>query len=130
MITSYTIGNILYRDCKAFGISVLPAGKTLEGIPTADTIVIHTKEQIPEQYFTKSIPEVNIFVPDLAENTLNSKVGEYEKQAQKLFREYVCGEYDGTPYRYSFQSTRIESDTEKKCHYVNVKVLFEVLNTK
>ena len=31
MIVTTDIGNILYRDCKAFGISIVPNGETLTG---------------------------------------------------------------------------------------------------
>lgn len=31
MIVTTDIGNILYRDCKAFGIDIVPDGETLMG---------------------------------------------------------------------------------------------------
>ena len=52
-----------------------------------------------------------------------------EKQAQKLF-DGVTGRYDGTTYHYSIDTIGTEEDTSLKCHYVNVRILFEVLNVK
>ena len=33
-------------------------------------------------------------------------------------------------YRYSIESIGAEADTALKCHYVNVRILFEVINVK
>ena len=54
---------------------------------------------------------------------------ELEKQAQELF-DGVTGRYDGTTYHYSIDTIGTEEDTALKCHYVNVRILFEVLNVK
>ena len=43
MIVTTDIGNILYRDCKAFGIDIVPDGETLTGELKSERIVIHTK---------------------------------------------------------------------------------------
>ena len=40
------------------------------------------------------------------------------------------GSYNGSFYRYSIYNIGTEADTALKCHYVNVSVLFEVLNVK
>ena len=45
MIVTTDIGNILYRDCKAFEICIVPAGETLTGELASERIVIHTKKQ-------------------------------------------------------------------------------------
>lgn len=42
----------------------------------------------------------------------------------------VTGRYDGTTYHYSIDTIGTEEDTALKCHYVNVRILFEVLNVK
>ena len=106
MIVTTDIGNILYRDCKAFGISIVPNGETLTGELKSERIVIHTKKQQPGTYWKKSFAEVNLCVPDLSKNEANSiRLNELDNI--------------GT-----------EADTALKCHYVNVSVLFEVLNVK
>ena len=72
MIVTTDIGNILYRDCKAFGISIVPNGETLTGELTSERIVIHTKKQQPGKYWKKSFAEVNLCVPNLSENEANT----------------------------------------------------------
>ena len=120
MIVTTDIGNILYRDCKAFGIDIVPDGETLTGELKSERIVIHTK---------KSFAEVNLCVPNLSENEANSiRLNELERQAMKILRS--TGSYNGSFYRYSIYNIGTEADTALKCHYVNVSVLFEVLNVK
>ena len=104
MIVTTDIGNILYRDCKAFGIDIVPDGETLTGELKSERIVIHTKKQQPGKYWKKSFAEV------------------------KILRS--IGSYNGSFYRYSIYNIGTEADTALKCHYVNVSVLFEVLNVK
>ena len=130
MIVTTDIGNILYRDCKAFGIYIVPAGEALTGELKSERIVIHTKKQQPGTYWKKSFAEVNLCVPDLSENEANSiRLNELEREAVKFFDDEVST-YDGTTYRYSIESIGAEADTALKCHYVNVRILFEVLNVK
>nr|DAJ36968.1 MAG TPA: hypothetical protein [Caudoviricetes sp.] len=129
MIVTTDIGNILYRDCKAFGIDVVPSGETLVGELTSERIVIHTKKQQPGTYWKKSFVEVNLCVPDLGENSANSiRLGELERQAMVVLRS--TGFYNGSFYRYSIYSIGTEVDTALKYHYVNVSVLVEILNVR
>ena len=120
MIVSSDIANILYRDCKIFGIQIVPDGETLTGEITAERIVIHAKTQTPGTYWKKGFVEVNLCVPDLSENSANSiRLGEIERQVQNVLDD-VVGSYDGTTYRYGISSIGRETDTDLKCHYVNV----------
>lgn len=129
MIVTTDIANILYRDCKVFGIDIVPQGVTLVGELKSERIVIHAKRQQPGKYWKKSFAEVNLCVPDLSENEANSiRLQELEREATKRFD--AVESYDGTTYRYSVASIGTEEDTSLKCHYVNVRILFEVLNVK
>ncbi|MDD3038617.1 hypothetical protein [Bacteroides sp.] len=130
MITTTDIGNILYRDCKAFGIDIVPNGEKLTGELKSERIAIHTKKQQPGTYWKKSFAEINICVPDLGENSANSiRLNELERKAQSVLDDVVSS-YDGTRYHYSIESIGMEADTALKCHFVNVRILFEVLNVK
>lgn len=130
MITTTDIANILYRDCQPFGISIVPHGKKLTGPMKSERIVIHAKKQQPETYWKKSFVEVNFCVPDLKEGEANTiRLNELEKQAQSILDD-VTGRYDGTTYHYSIDTIGTEEGTALKCHYVNVRILFEVLNVK
>lgn len=129
MIVTTDIGNILYRDCKTFGIDIVPNGETLTGELRSERIVIHAKKQQPGTFWKKSFAEVNLCVPDIGLNSANSiRLNELERQANYLFDSVST--YDGTTYRYSIESIGTEADTALKCHFVNVRVLFEVLNVK
>ena len=130
MIVTTDIANILYRDCQTFGISIVPHGKKLTGPMKSERSVIHAKKQQPETYWKKSFVEVNFCVPDLKEGEANTiRLNELEKQAQSILDD-VTGRYDGTTYHYSIDTIGTEEDTALKCHYVNVRILFEVLNVK
>lgn len=130
MIVTTDIANILYRDCQIFGIDIVPHGKKLMGELKSERIVIHSKNQQPGTYWKKSFVEVNLCVPDLKKGEANTiRLNELEKQAQELF-DGVTGRYDGVSYFYSIDSIGTEEDTDLKCHYVNVRLLFEVLNVK
>ena len=65
MIVTTDIGNILYRDCKAFGIEVYQKGNIPDGEITTERVIIWTKEQSQETYWKKGFVEVNLCVPDV-----------------------------------------------------------------
>lgn len=130
MIVTTDIGNILYRDCKAFGIEVYQEGNILDGEVTTERIIIRTKSQSPSKYWKKGFVEVNLCVPDIEPDTANLlRLAELERQAMSILDDVVSS-YDGTRYRYSIDSIGTEADTALKCHYVNVRILFETLNVK
>lgn len=56
------------------------------------------------------------------------RLNELERKGKKMFKDGVVGQYDGSWYRYSSETIGIEEDKELCCYYVNVKLLFEVLN--
>ena len=73
---------------------------------------------------------MNLCIPDLSESEANTiRLNELERKAGKLLDD-VVSTYDSTTYRYSIESIGTEVDTALKCHYVNVRILFEVLNVK
>lgn len=129
MITSTDIANILYRDCGAFAIAIVPDGETLVGELKDERIVIHSKSQQPNTYWKKSYVEVNLCVPDLKDTADTIRLNELQREAQEVLGN-VAGVYDGTAYRYSIDTSGMEEDSTLKCHYVNVRLLFEVLNVR
>ena len=130
MIVTTDIADILYRDSKAFGIEIVPFGKTLTVELKGERITIHVKGQTPSKYWEKCFCEVNLCVPDLGVNIANTlRLKELERKAKKLFRS-VTGEFDGTRYHYEVDTIHIEADTALKCHFVNCRILFNALNVK
>ena len=129
MIVTTDIADILYQDCKDFGITIVPFGETLTGEITEERITIHVKGQTPSKYWEKCFVEANLCVPDLGVKIANTlRLKELERKAKKLFRS-VTGTFDGTRYHYEVDTIHIEADTALKCHFVNCRLLFNVLNT-
>lgn len=130
MIVTTDIADILYRDCKAFGIDIVPFGNTLTGELKGERITVHVKGQTPSKYWEKCFCDVNLCVPDLGINIANTlRLKELERKAKELFKS-VTGEFDGTMYNYEIDTIHIEADTALKCHFVNCRILFNALNVK
>ena len=130
MIVTTDIADILYRDCKAFGIEIVPFGQILTGELKDERITIHVKGQTPSKYWEKCFCEVNLCVPDLGVNIANTlRLKELERKAKELFKN-VTGEFDGTRYNYGVETIHIEADTALKCHFINCRILFNALNVK
>lgn len=131
MIVTTDIANILYKDCKAFGIEVYQAGNIPDEYKelSSERVIIRTKSQSPETYWKKGFVEVNLCVPDMDGDANLIRLQELERKAQEVLDE-VVGEYDGSNYYYLIDSIGTEADTELRCHYVNVRILFQVLNVK
>lgn len=131
MIVTTDIANILYKACKAFGIEVYQAGNIPDEHKelSSERVIIRTKSQSPETYWKKGFVEVNLCVPDMDGDANLIRLQELERKAQEVLDE-VVGEYDGSNYYYMIDSIGIEADTELRCHYVNVRLLFQVLNVK
>lgn len=130
MIVTTDIADILYRDCKAFGIEIVSFGNTITGELKDERITIHVKGQTPSKYWEKCFCEVNLCVPNLGVNIANTlRLKELERKAKELFKS-VTDEFDGTRYNYVVDTIHIEADTALKCHFVNCRLLFNVLNVK
>ena len=131
MIVTTDIANILYTDCKAFGIEVYQAGNIPDENKklSSERVIIIAKSQSPEAIWKKGFVEVNLCVPDMDGDANLIRLQELERKAQEVLDE-VVGEYDGSNYYYLIDSIGTEADTELRCHYVNVRLLFQVLNVK
>ncbi len=131
MIVTTDIANILYKDCEAFGMEVYQSGN----IPDEDKklsserVIIIAKSQSPEAIWKKGFVEVNLCVPDMDGKANLIRLQELERKAQEVLDD-VVGEFDSSSYYYSIDQIGTEADTALKCHYVNVRLLFQVLNVK
>lgn len=129
MILTSDVAEILFHDCQAFGIEVFRKGNIPVGELKKERITIHPKQQTPSQYWLKDFVEVNLCVPDVRGKANLRRLKELERQA-KLLLDDIAGEYDNSHYLYTISSIGVEEDTAMKCSYVNVRILFEVLNVK
>lgn len=131
MIVTTDIANILYKACEAFGMEIYQSGN----IPDEDKelsserVIIIAKSQSPEAIWKKGFVEVNLCVPDMEGKANLIRLQELERKAQGVLDD-VVGEFDGSSYYYSIDQIGTEADTALKCHYVNVRLLFQVLNVK
>ena len=73
---------------------------------------------------------VNICVPDYLGYVNTERLNEVERLANVWIRGGMTGEYDGSIYRISKDSSGIERDDALKCSYVNLVLLFEILNVR
>lgn len=131
MIVTSDIANIIYKDCGTFGITeIYQSGTVPTGEVTSERIVIIPKARQPETYWKKGFVEVNLIVPNFKNGNANLiRLQELERLAEKSLNE-GCGNYDGTPYYYQINNIGTEDETDLKCHFVNVRLLFNVLNTR
>lgn len=131
MIVTTDIANILYKDCKAFGMEVYQSGNISDEDKelSSERIIIIVKSQSPEAIWKKGFVEVNLCVPDMDGKANLIRLQELERKAQGVLDDIV-GEFDGSSYYYLIDQIGTEADTALKCHYVNVRLLFQVLNVK
>lgn len=129
MITTTDTANILYKVCQAFGMPVYQGGNVPQGkIGDEGRVVIHVKEQTPESIWKKGFAEINLFAVDTQKGNADLiRLNELERMAVKTLQ--ATGDYDGTVYKFTIASTAILANEDLKSHFVNVKVLFKVLNT-
>jgi len=134
MITLSDIANIIYRDCAVFGVERVPDGQTPTGFLDGDRCVVRVvgKRLEKGKYWDKVFAEVNLCVPDLAPLYAEAdtpRIGSLLSVAVDEWRDGVTGTWNGTPYYYGIHSTAILADTALRCHYANIRLLFQVLNT-
>lgn len=128
MITTTDAANIIYRDCKVFGMEIYQDGQIPDGEIVNERITIHTKRQSEETYWNKCFIEINFSVPDKRGEANLVRLNEIEREA--LGKMDSVGKYNNSYYRYSVHSSSHERDISFKCHFVNVRILFEVMNIK
>lgn len=127
MITTGDIETILVRDLKQFGIPIYKKDAIPEGEVSEERIDVISKEPKPSKFWIKDFVEVNFCVPDINGMADKKRLTELERQAAGL---RSVSSFDGSTYRYKVYSTNQEKDAPFKCHFVNVKILFEVLNVR
>lgn len=131
MIVTTDIQTILYMKAQELGIkSVYKDGAAPEGAVKSERVVIIANSVEPGTYWKAGFVHVNICVPYLdRKGTANiERLNYLERLAEETLHD--TGKFDGTPYTYEVDTTRIEEDRDLKCHYVNARILFEVLNIK
>lgn len=113
-------------------LPVYQKGNIPLGIVTDPRVTVIPQRDATETFWNKLTIQVNLSVPDIEESyeADTRELQRLERLAYSLFDGKHVGEYDGTIYRFSRSSSGTEEDGGLKCHYVNVQVLFEILNVR
>ena len=83
----------------------------------------------PDTYWEKAFAHVNICVPDYLGEVNKQRLTALERMACAWIGQGFTGVYDGTRYRVGKDSLGLERDDALKCSYVNLVLLFEILNS-
>lgn len=126
MITTGDIADILIEDLKSYGFSAFKSGALPLGELSDERVIVVPKRGTPGKFWTKSFSEINVCVPDISGMADTRRLTEIERTLSDMRK---VGEYDGTAYRYSVYSTGQENGLDGKYHFVNIRLLFEILNT-
>lgn len=144
MISTYDMQKVLYADCRGIDFSpVIPEAEYMDGVVPiyhgfnvpkgaveAPRITIHIKESVNGTVWTKRYVEINLSVPDLDEDIADMHLlGQVEQIMLLHFKTPRTGELDSGSYEYSLDSYSQEQDTQLKCHFVHIRLLFQILNT-
>lgn len=99
-----------------------------DGFVTKERITLHVKTLSTGTFFSKCFVEVNYAIPDAGDYP-SPLLQDAERALRGLLDDDKVGCFDGTWYRYGVESSHIEK-SDLRCHYVNVRVLFEILNVR
>ena len=121
---------VLIRVCEGLGLVSLSNIYLPDDYPTGtdERFVIHVKNQQRGDYFYKGFVEVNFVVPDSEGRANHPRLQEAEKVLFDAFRYDTVGEFEGETYRYGLSSIQTLYEEDSKYHYVNARLLFEILN--
>lgn len=137
MLTQKTICHIIYDDLRPLGLPEyikyhLPDERVDSETKIEDggRIVIRPKFVTGDKtYFNDCTVEVNIAVPDI-DGEANPLIDTLFRQASEILNDDQCGNKEGEFYRYSIQRFSTEDEPNLNCHYMNITVLFEILNVR
>lgn len=132
MIVTGDIYKIIYGKLQDFGINAIHDGwNNIKSELSEEAIVIVTSTPIePDTYWEKAYVHVNICVPDCLGETNTVRLNELERAAAGWIKGGMTGVYDGSTYSISIDSLGKERDDALQCSYVNLVLLFEILNVE
>ena len=132
MIVTSDIYKILFDKVKEFGIrDVYNGWNPIKHKLKDKAVVIATSTPIePDTYWERAYTHVNICVPDYLGNINTKELNDMERLANLWIYVGIVGEYNGSSYRIRKDALGIERDDALKCSYVNLVLLFEILNVR
>lgn len=135
MITTGDVYCILHEVCEQFGIPEIYDGlDEPKGEIKSERIVIRTGSQNNGKIWENSFVNINFCTPLNIDGSANTvRLNEIERMVKPIFKYGDILKYDDSICSYENGGggwLSREADTALKCHYVNVRILFEVLNVK
>ena len=132
MIVTGDIYEIIFDKMKGFGIKdVYDGWNPIKSRLKGEAVVIVTSTPIePDTHWERAYVHVNICVPDYLGEMSTRRLKEVERMAAKWIGEGFTDVYDGTRYRVGKDSIGIEREDALECGYVNLVLLFEILNVR
>ncbi len=127
MITTGDIENIMYKDLKKFGFKQYKKDAIKEGKVDSERLIVLCGALEEDTFWSRAFVNINVCVPDYKGMANTKRLTEIERMFKNI--ESVASQ-DGSTYRYAVRSTSQEEDSALECHFVNIRVLFEVLNIK
>lgn len=119
------IANIIYKDCKRFGIEVRQKGNIDTG--TKERIVVRVGSKLGDTYFFKCFVNVNLISPNKDGRADLVRLNELEHLGSRL---EARGWFNDCYYKYGVENVEMLEDESLDAHFINVRLLFEVLNVK
>ena len=128
-LTTTDIKKIVRRIVKPLNIDTYYSEDLPKGEITQERCVIATSSDKYGKVWADCIVTISLCVPDITTNVANlSRLSQLEKAAVEMLHSGIVGEYNDESYYIELTSNSIENDTQFKCHYVGIKLMFETLN--
>lgn len=109
---------------------VFPEEIPLGEISEERTVIATSKESMGK-IWASCIVTMSVLVPDVGSGIANlSRIHSLEQSLLPEFREGMVGSRTGNDYSVTLQDISVEADAKLRCHYVCIKLMFEILNTK
>lgn len=124
------IEQVLIEACAGLGIVPLSCIYVSDDYPegTSERIVIRVKQQQRNPVFYTGFVEVNAVVPDKEGRADHDRLQEVENILTEAFRYDTVTEFNDETCRYGLHSVSTLYEPDAKYHYVNARLLFEILN--
>jgi hypothetical protein len=144
MISTGDIKNILLRDVKADPVfGMIAEIEKDEHAPVTETgvaerIVVVLPGGMDSGPMSRSFPRICIYIPDdkiskdgrTYYKPRGKRLNALENECLRAFRSGVYGTYGEEVYIYKLEDIVQESDPATWSHFLNVRLRFEVVNTK
>ena len=127
MITSGDIEEILYKDLKKFKFKQYRKDAIKDGKVDSERLIVLCGTLEEDVFWSRAFVNINVCVPDFKGMANTKRLTEIERMLCNISS---VSKYDESTYRYEVRATSQEEDPDLKCHFVNIRVLFEVLNIK